>query len=261
MNVHRRIMSWSPSSYWNELCLAVYSSMKRYDLFLVDADDTLFDFSRTERDAINGVFDTLPCDVPPAELKERYHRINKQLWKEVELGTMTTRVLRSERFQRLFDELSLPFSGTEYGEQYIDLLKQGAWLLDGAEEFCRRASAVAPVVIVTNGIADVQRARIDRSPIREFLSGIIISEEVGAGKPDPRMFDAAFRCVHRTDRSGAVMIGDSLTSDILGGFQYGIDTCWVNPAGLPNTLDRQPTMTVSSVADFLSRKEIHRRDR
>ena len=136
--------------------------MKTYDLILVDADDTLFDFSRTERDAINGVFDTLPCDVPAAELKERYHRINKQLWKEVELGTMTTRVLRSERFQRLFDELSLPFSGAEVGEKYIDLLKQGAWLLDGAEEFCRRANAAAPVIIVTNGIADVQRARIDR---------------------------------------------------------------------------------------------------
>ena len=71
---------WTPSlAHWNAHRLTVYSLMKTYDLILVDADDTLFDFSRTERDAINGVFDTLPCDVPAAELKERYHRINKYM--------------------------------------------------------------------------------------------------------------------------------------------------------------------------------------
>lgn len=221
-----------------------------YTLILADADDTLFDFSLTERIAVEKTFRGMDAGIPYDELVAEYHRINKILWKEVELGTMDTKRLRSERFRRLFNELKLPYSPVEYGEKYIGYLSEGITLLDGAEELCRMWSARCPLVIVTNGIADVQRARIERSVIRPYISGIIISEEVGASKPDVRMFEAAFACVGRTDKKNAVMIGDSLTSDIQGGMNFGIDTCWYNPKGAPNTLEKEPKYQVKTLSEM-----------
>ncbi|MFZ4622011.1 MAG: YjjG family noncanonical pyrimidine nucleotidase [Bacteroidota bacterium] len=223
-----------------------------YKLVLADADDTLFDFSATEHSAVERTFAGMDAGIPHEELIAEYHRINKILWKEVEVGTMDTKRLRSERFRRLFNELKLPHSPVEYGERYIGYLSEGTTLLEGAEELCRLWSARCPLVIVTNGIADVQRARIERSVIRPYISGIIISEEVGASKPDARMFEAAFACVGHTGKQSAVMIGDSLTSDIQGGMNFGIDTCWYNPKGLPNTLEKEPTYQVQSLSELKS---------
>lgn len=221
-----------------------------YTLILIDADDTLFDFSLTERIAVEKTFRGMDAGVPYDELVAEYHRINKILWKEVELGTMDTKRLRSERFRRLFDGLGLPYSPVEYGERYIGYLSEGITLLEGAEELCRSWSARCPLVIVTNGIADVQRARIEHSALRPYISGLIISEEVGASKPDARMFEAAFASVGRTDKENVVMIGDSLTSDIQGGMNFGIDTCWYNPKGMPNTLEKEPTYQVKALNEL-----------
>lgn len=225
--------------------------MEQYELILVDADETLFDFATTERFAVERVFRGLEAPVPYDELVAAYHRVNKQLWKEVEEGTMDTRRLRTERFRRLFELHRMDHSAEEHGERFIAALSEGSALLDGAEEFCRRWSAHAPIIIVTNGIADVQRSRIGRSAVRPFITDIVISEEVGASKPHPAMFDAAFRIAGRIDRSRVLMIGDSLASDIQGAIAYGIDTCWINPAGLPNTLAAEPTMTVRSIKELL----------
>jgi 2-haloacid dehalogenase len=224
--------------------------MKEYELILVDADETLFDFAAAERSALERTFRSMESPVPYEELVGSYHDVNKQLWKEVEEGTMDTRRLRAERFRRLFDRHGMEHSAEEVGEQFIAALSEGHTLLDGAEEFCRRWSARAPIIIVTNGIADVQRSRIGRSTVRPFIRDIVISEEVGASKPHAAMFDAAFRLAGRTNRSRVLMIGDSLTSDILGGMRYGIDTCWINPHGLLNTLSESPTYQVKSVTEL-----------
>lgn len=224
--------------------------MNDYELILVDADETLFDFAAAERSAVERTFSGLDAPVPYEELVSSYHTVNAQLWKEVEEGTMDTRRLRAERFRRLFDRYGMAHSAEEVGERFIAALSEGHTLLEGAEEFCRRWSARAPILIVTNGIADVQRSRIGRSAVRPFIRDIVISEEVGASKPHPAMFDEAFRLAGRTDRSRVLMIGDSLTSDILGGMRYGIDTCWINPRGVPNTLPEEPTFQVKSIAEI-----------
>ncbi len=222
-----------------------------YKLILADADDTLFDFSATEHFAVERTFTGMDAGIPQEELIAEYHRINKILWKEVEIGTMDTKRIRSERFRRLFVKLNLRHSAIEYGERYIGYLSEGTTLLDGAEELCRMWSARCPLVIVTNGIADVQRTRIEHSTIRNFISGIIISEEVGKSKPDARMFEAALKCVNHTDKQSVLMVGDSLTSDILGGINFGIDTCWYNPKSLPNTLNAKPTYQVKTLSELL----------
>lgn len=224
--------------------------MGKYELILADADETIFDFAMTERSAMDRLVQELSGDVPEEVLRAEYHRINGAIWKEVELGTMDTRRLRAERFRRLFDALGLGHSPDDFGERFISYLSTGTFLLEGAEEFCRTVSARIPIIIVTNGIADVQRSRIEHSAVRPFISDIIISEEVGASKPDARMFDAAFAAAGRMDRSRVLMIGDSLTSDILGGMRYGIDTCWINPRGVPNTLPDEPTYQVKSIAEL-----------
>ena len=108
----------------------------------------------------------------------------------------------------------------------------------------RRWSARVPVVVVTNGIGSVQRGRMERSPIRAYIRGLIISEEVGAAKPDPRMIEAALRAVGCADRARALMLGDSLTSDIAGAEAAGVDSCWFNPSGAKNESVHRPTYEI-----------------
>ena len=117
--------------------------------------------------------------------------------------------------------------------RYLEHLSRGTDLIDGAEAVLERLSARAGMVLVTNGLQDVQRSRFARSTIGGYFRDLVISEEVGAAKPDGRIFDAAFRALGNPRKEEVLMIGDSLSSDIRGGADYGIDTCWFNPEGKP----------------------------
>ena len=118
---------------------------------------------------------------------------------------------------------------------YANALGSQALPLDGAVEAVARWSEILPVVIVTNGISAIQRGRMALSPIRHVISGMIVSEEVGAAKPDPRMLKMAMREAGVEDPRRALMLGDSLTSDIAGAANAGVDACWFNRHGAVNT--------------------------
>ena len=107
------------------------------------------------------------------------------------------------------------------------------------------------MVVLTNGLPEVQRQRLAGSAIRTYLAGLVISGEVGAAKPDPRIFDAAFEVMGRPEREEVLMVGDSLTSDIAGGKAHGIDTCWFNPQGNPRTLEVKPRYEIRSLRELL----------
>ncbi|MFA6455536.1 MAG: YjjG family noncanonical pyrimidine nucleotidase [Bacteroidota bacterium] len=221
-----------------------------YKVILADADDTIFDFGKSERHALERTFQDLHKSADMDALFTRYHAINKQLWADLELGLIDNKTLRVERFRRLFDEFGLSLPPKEFGDLYLQHLGEGAYLLDGAEELCKYLSEKYTLVIVTNGIKEVQRSRLGRSTIQQYVSGLIISEEVGVSKPHPHIFDAALRTANHSERHNVLMIGDSLNSDILGGINYGIDTCWVNPDGLPNTLSTEPTYQIRTIGEL-----------
>jgi len=219
--------------------------MSRYKTLLFDADMTLFDFDAAEKAAFGIVMGSFGIQYDEAGF-ERYKKINKDLWDEYGRGEITKEFLQSERFNRFLAtlEAASDADGSTLNSAYLDALADSSELFDGAVELCRRLSARFEMYIVTNGVSYTQKKRFFASPIREYFKDIFVSEDAGAPKPKKEYFDYVFSKIGDKKRSGAVIIGDSLASDIAGGICAGIDTVWYNPKGLINTEDTVPTHEV-----------------
>jgi 2-haloacid dehalogenase len=138
----------------------------------------------------------------------------------------------------------------EVGAYYLERFAAGAHLVQGALEAVAALARRMTVIAVTNGFGDVQRTRLARSGIDQYLSGLVVSDEVGHAKPHPAIFDAAFDIAGDPPRDRAAIVGDSLTSDIAGGRAYGITTIWVNPDGPVEAADPSPDHTIRSIVDL-----------
>lgn len=224
----------------------------RYHTLLFDADETLFDFSRTETAALEDTFLGHAMEFLPIHF-ERYKEINHELWSELEAGLISSQVLRTERFARLFDAFKLDLDPVAFSGEYLINLGRGAYLLEGAEELCASLSSRGyRLAIITNGIKEVQHERIRRSPLCNTFEQVIVSEEAGYQKPEPGIFDVAFTKLGLQDKAGVLMIGDSLSSDIQGGNRYGIDTCWFNPRAAVNETGVKPTYEIRALHELYS---------
>lgn len=220
---------------------------RRYDVLLCDADDTIFDFGRAEENAFALACEKVGIEAT-AERLALYSEINSSLWKLLEQGGITQKELRVRRFERFLaaigrDELDEHAMATAF----VDALGLQSVPLRGAVEAVKRWSRVLPVIIVTNGIARVQRSRMDKSPVKAFISGLVISEEIGAVKPDPRMIEAGMRLAGVTDKRRVLMLGDSLSSDMAAAANAGVDACWLNPRGEKNERGLPIRYTIDSL--------------
>ena len=224
--------------------------MPRYSHLLLDADGTLFDYDRAEATALTTTFQDLQLDLR-ASYVETYREINGLIWREFEQGTIAVAEIRSERFRRLFAALSLDADPVAFGQRYLARLGECAQLIEGAEAAVAALYGKVGLVLITNGLQDVQRARLSRSPIARYLDEIVISEEVGSSKPDSGIFDECFRRMGNPPRRDVLIVGDSLTSDMRGGHNYGIDTCSFNPDALPLTLDLQVRYEIRALDELL----------
>lgn len=221
--------------------------MTRYDTVLLDADNTLFDFDGAERKALCAVL-TARGYTPDRATVEVYQKINSALWDAFAQGEVKQDFLLVERFRRFEQAMGGCHDPEEFNDDYVHALAAHSDLFPGALEFCRRLSGQGRrLAIVTNGSAVAQRGRYAVSPIREYVPELFISQEMGVSKPDPLFFDRVCRKMNILDRSRAVVMGDSLSSDILGGNRAGIDTIWYNPGGAPLTGLAKPTYIA---ADF-----------
>ncbi len=223
--------------------------MKRYDVLLMDADETLLDFRRSEGYALETMLRKHGVTMTP-EIHDRYHEINRVLWQQLERGEIVRERLKVVRFEQLFAEINLNgVDAAAFNAAYMQTLSTKGFMLDGALDLLKTLHERYPIYIITNGSASVQHVRLVDSGMLPYVDGVYISEEVGADKPSPVFFDRVCESIGITDRSKALVIGDSLTSDILGGIQSGIDTCWFNPFGMTTQLS--PTYIVSSYEKIL----------
>jgi 2-haloacid dehalogenase len=222
---------------------------KRYELVLLDADDTLFDFGACEAAALFAALGEAGISWSgraPAE----YELANRAAWAAFERGELTHEELKTRRFEDFLGRLGIAADARALGALYVERLSEQRILMPGAEETLRRLAASYTLALVTNGIKEVQRGRLKGSPIELYLSATIISEEVGFSKPDPRMLDAAARATGISDKSRMIIVGDSLSSDIRAGLDYGIDTVWLNPRGLDSGAAR-PTYEIRALPELL----------
>jgi 2-haloacid dehalogenase len=227
--------------------------LKKYSWLLFDADDTLFDFPKAEANALKWTLEQAGLPFRP-EFFSLYSRFNKQVWKEFEHGEVTSLELRVKRFRLFFDETHLNADPQTVSPLYLRNLALGTDLLEGAEDVVRALKGRCHLALVTNGLKDVQRPRLEGSALHDCFEKVFISEEVGAAKPSREYFEAVFREIGQPPKASVLLIGDSLTSDMRGGVEYGIDTCWYNPNGkttdLPVTYEIKDLLALKAILDL-----------
>ena len=224
----------------------------RYRFLLFDADNTLFDFSESERIAFS---ETL-CDCGISETPDMlpaYSRGNIACWEEFESGLITKEELLVKRFALFAARFCPEKDPAKLNDVYTGHLGEVGVLLPGALEMVKRLKeAGARVYIVTNGLEKVQRGRFAGCELMEYVDGVFISECLGANKPDRLFFERAAAQIEGFDKSRAVVIGDSPTGDIRGANNFGVDCVWYNPEGRPAPQDMKIDKTVANFDEMES---------
>ena len=198
------------------------------EFLFLDLDDTILDFKKAEYIAIGKTIAEFGSD-PTDEVRHRYHEINRWHWEQLEKGTMTRAEILVNRFKMLFDELEVPVNAEQAARTYEKNLSQGHWFLPGAEETVEYLSKHYRLFLASNGTASVQKGRMTSANLYRFFETVFVSQEIGHNKPSKEYFDACFGSIPDFNPARALMVGDSLSSDIQGGINAGIRTVWVNP--------------------------------
>ena len=207
--------------------------MKHYRFLLLDADGTLLDFDQDMLHAFQATFETCFARQRPyaPELLDTYERRNNRWWKKLERGECEKSQLFTGRFRDFLAETGLSGDPEQINETYFKNLGQGGALLPGALELVRDLSEQYELYIVTNGNAATQKTRLERSGLLNYVNSYFVSEDAGAAKPDVRYFDYVFFRIRGFEKDQALFIGVSLTSDMLGAQNAGIDAVWYCPQG------------------------------
>lgn len=224
----------------------------KYEVILFDADGTLFDFDKAEEYALEKALLFFHIDYEKEHLKH-YRDVNKAIWAEFENELITVEDLKTERFRRYFVRVGLELEPIDFSKYYMNYLSEAHFLLEGAMDLLTYLHKKYKLVLITNGLSTIQRSRLKLSSLNQFFDHIVISEEIGISKPNAGIFEHSLKLVHHSNKHTALMVGDNLKSDILGGINFGIDTCWFNPTSTGNTSHIQPTYEIH---DLLQLKEI-----
>ncbi|EKQ56670.1 MULTISPECIES: YjjG family noncanonical pyrimidine nucleotidase [unclassified Clostridium] len=222
----------------------------KYEVIIFDADETLFDFKKSEKEAFKNTMIEFNIGYDENYHLPIYSNINTAIWKEFELGTITQSKLKVDRFKRFSNALNIKFDEIKFSKSYMKHLANASFLYKDSINLVNDLSISYKLVILTNGLTDVQDKRIRKSIISKYFEDIIISEEVGVSKPNPKIFELSLNNINYRNKEKVLMVGDSLTSDILGGLNFGIDTCWFNPSNIINKTEIKPTFEISSLLEL-----------
>lgn len=199
---------------------------------LFDLDDTLLDFHKAEAIALRKTL--IALEVEPSEATiARYSEINAAQWRLLEEGKLTREQVLTRRFSILFDELGVERSSAQAKKIYEHLLGIGHYFIPGAPEVLAALAPKYDLYLVSNGTATVQESRLESAGIEPYFKNIFISQAIGFDKPQKEFFDRCFAQIPNFVREEAIIVGDSLTSDMRGGCNAGIRTCWFNPHRKP----------------------------
>ena len=220
-----------------------------FEILLLDLDDTILDFQKAEHIALGKTlqhFGVSPTDA----VRSRYSQINKEHWERLERKEMTRAQVVSGRFAQLFDELGVEGDAEYCAKLYAENLGIGHYFLPGAEAALEALSKKYRLFMASNGNLSVQQGRLESAKISHYFEDIFISQAMGADKPSSEYFDRCFARIANFDRKNTMIVGDSLTSDILGGNNAGIATCWVNPGHKPRREDIRVDYEIESISQL-----------
>lgn len=221
----------------------------KYKTILFDADMTLFDFRASESQSLEELLKerNYPCS---PEILEQYSKINDRYWKCFERGEMSRDTLVVARFEEFLHGMNIWDDAAEFNRCYMEKLGNSAVLLDGAKELCIRLSKTQRLYLITNGNSRNQRRRYEKAGLQPYFQDIFISEEIGSQKPQKAYFDYVRANIPNWEPRSTLVVGDSLSSDIQGALDYGLDCCWFNPDNLPYTLAQACTYEIHKLEEL-----------
>lgn len=222
-----------------------------FRILLFDLDNTILNFDRAEANAIHKTLEAFEIEPSDAN-KRRYSEINLSQWKRLERGEITREELLTRRFDLLFEELKVERDSLLAWNTYERELSGGCFFMDGAKELLTELNKRQQyrLFIVSNGTASVQEGRIKGAELKQYFEDIFISELIGYNKPDKRFFDYCMEHIVDFQKEEALLVGDSLTSDILGGHNAGICTCWFHEKGVTNETEIIPDFEITELSEL-----------
>lgn len=220
------------------------------DWLLIDLDNTLLDFTAGANRSLIAALKAF--EIEPSEGNiDIYHTINHQCWEAFEKGELDVDTLRRRRFELFVETLAVSVDAGKLNSFYLSILSEQIDEIKGARQFLEWASLRYKLVLATNGFASVQRPRIARSQLQTYFEHIVISEEIGVQKPHAGFFDHAFEKMNHPAKERVMIIGDSQSSDINGGRNYGIRTCWLRQPGSKSVTPQNPShLEVTSLEEI-----------
>lgn len=219
------------------------------EFLLLDLDDTILDFHMQEHFAIRKTLSAVGVE-PTDDVCDLYSKINLRHWSMLEKGEITREKLAWHRFSELFEVLGVEADPHKTSQLYWGNLATGHYFLPGAEETVKALAKKYKLYMVTNGTASVQHSRIASAGLAPYFAGIFISQEIGADKPAKAYFESCFARIPGFAQEKAMIVGDSLSSDIRGGKNAGIATCWVNPKGKIAPAENKPEYEIKSITEL-----------
>ena len=222
-----------------------------YSTVLLDLDHTLLDSDASEASAFDVTLTNAGVRNPESHFPA-YDCINKNLWAAVERGEMTPDEVKVRRFEQLCDEIGIEAQPEEMAAIFVEGLANEGELYPGTRDVLEELAAITRLAMITNGLSYVQRTRIERLQLGPYLAAVAISAEIGAAKPHTQIFDVIFEALGQPDRRSVLIVGDSLSSDMQGGWNYGIDTCWFNPAGTYNDRPDVVTHEITTLGELVA---------
>lgn len=224
-----------------------------YKYLLFDLDNTLLDFSKAETRALSSTFNKFGISYSNENVS-LFKKINKKYWELFEVGKISKEELLVSRFRDFFEVIKIEgINPSEFNSYYLNELTMGTEEIDNSYLLLSELIGF-DISIVTNGVTKTQLKRIQRSRLSKFINHIYISEVIGYQKPKKEFFDYVIKDLKVNNLKEVLLIGDSLTSDIVGGISYGIDTVWFNPNSISTNL--APTYIISNLLEL---REILRR--
>ena len=225
--------------------------MAKYKYLLWDIDGTIINFELAERAAIRSLFERFKLGDCSDEMLMYYSQINKRYWQLMESGKIKKDKMLVERFVEFFSNKGINADiAAEFNKEYQIALCDTIVFNDDAIDIIKHQKKTCKIIIVTNGTEVVQEKKLERSGLNDIADNVFISELVGFEKPNIKFFEKVILEVGIKDLKEALIIGDSLTSDIQGGHNIGIDTCWYNPKNEENTTLLNPTYTIRNLHEL-----------
>lgn len=221
-----------------------------YKTILIDLDNTLLDFKKSQEQALKASLDhfNLPAK---DDFLNLFVNINRVLWGQLEEGKISQEDLRLARFKDFFDVIGMGYDPEEAKEFYEGQLAKQVVFVPGAEDLLKALKDKYRVYIASNGISHIQRSRLSLSGLDQYFDGYFISEEMGYSKPNPAYFDYIFSHLQAADLESSIMLGDSLTSDIRGSQAVGLDCVWFNPDHKEKPEEIEIKGEISQLEEFL----------